>query len=216
MSNNATIQDIRRDYMLASLNESDLLDDAMEMFSKWFEEARKAEVADVNGMALATVNADGQPTSRVVLLKGVEQNGFVFYTNYESAKGRDIAGNNRVGLCFYWPELERQIRIDGRAYRLDSATNAAYFSSRPYESRIGAWASHQSRKVQSRAQLEAQFADMKEEYPVAENVPLPPYWGGYVAKPTRMEFWQGRASRLHDRFEYVKNEDNWVINRLSP
>jgi len=160
MSNNATIQDIRRDYMLASLNESDLLDDAMEMFSKWFEEARKAEVADVNGMALATVNADGQPTSRVVLLKGVEQNGFVFYTNYESAKGRDIAGNNRVGLCFYWPELERQIRIDGRAYRLDSATNAAYFSSRPYESRIGAWASHQSRKVQSRAQLEAQFADM--------------------------------------------------------
>ena len=210
------IQDIRRDYMLQSLDENDLLPDGIEMFSKWFDEAVKAEVADVNGMSLATCGSDGQPTSRVVLLKGLEHGGFVFYTNYESAKGLQIAQNNKVGLCFYWPELERQIRIDGVAEKLPFEVNEAYFKSRPYESRIGAWASHQSKPVQSRSQLEAQFNDMKEEYPNVDDVPLPPYWGGYVVKPLRLEFWQGRASRLHDRFEYELIDGNWTKKRLSP
>ncbi|MCC5925194.1 MAG: pyridoxamine 5'-phosphate oxidase [Bacteroidetes bacterium] len=210
------IQDIRRDYMLESLDVSDLLPDAIEMFNKWFSEAMKSQVADVTAMSLATVDVNLQPTSRIVLLKGVEKGKFIFYTNYESAKGKEIAQNNRVGLCFYWPELERQIRIEGKAVKLDKEANESYFNSRPYESRLGAWASHQSSPVQSREQLEAQYSDMKEEYPDENNVPLPPYWGGYAVKAHRIEFWQGRASRLHDRFQYEWVEGSWKITRLSP
>lgn len=216
MTTPSPIQDIRRDYMLQSLDVQDLLPDAIDMFNRWFDDAQKAEVADVNAMSLATVDASLQPTSRVVLLKGVENGAFIFYTNYESAKGREIAQNNRVGLCFYWPELERQIRIDGKAERLPHEVNEAYFNSRPYESRLGAWASHQSAPVQSREQLETQFADMREEYPDKDQVPLPPHWGGYAVKAHRIEFWQGRASRLHDRFEYRKKDGVWMITRLSP
>jgi pyridoxamine 5'-phosphate oxidase len=210
------IQDIRRDYMLQSLGEKDLIPDAIQLFSKWFDEAVNAEIPDVNAMTLSTCGLDGQPHGRIVLLKGLENGGFVFYTNYESAKGKQIAENSKVGLCFYWTELERQVSIAGRAKKLPAEISEAYFKSRPYESRIGAWSSHQSRKVQSRAQLEAQYKDMLEEYPDKDNVPLPPFWGGYVIIPSRLEFWQGRESRMHDRFEYLKSDGEWIINRLSP
>lgn len=215
-TSNANIDAIRRDYMLRSLSQTDMDSNPIDMFSKWFDEAVTAAIPDVNAMSLATCGNDGQPTSRVVLLKGVENDGFVFYTNYESAKGQQMMENNRVGLCFYWTELERQVRIDGVVEKVSREASLKYFKSRPYESQVGAWASHQSEIVQSREQLEAQFKDMLQEYPETKDVPLPPFWGGYIVKPTRFEFWQGRASRLHDRFEYALNEQEWVLSRLSP
>lgn len=215
-TSNANIDAIRRDYMLRSLSQTDMDSNPIDMFSKWFDEAVTAAIPDVNAMSLATCGNDGQPTSRVVLLKGVENDGFVFYTNYESAKGQQMMENNRVGLCFYWTELERQVRIDGVVEKVSREASLKYFKSRPYESQVGAWASHQSEIVQSREQLEAQFKDMLQEYPETIDVPLPPFWGGYIVKPTRFEFWQGRASRLHDRFEYALNEQEWVLSRLSP
>lgn len=215
-TSNANIDAIRRDYMLRSLSQTDMDSNPIDMFSKWFDEAVTAAIPDVNAMSLATCGNDGQPTSRVVLLKGVENDGFVFYTNYESAKGQQMMENNRVGLCFYWTELERQVRIDGVVEKVSREASEKYFKSRPYESQVGAWASHQSEIVQSREQLEAQFKDMLQEYPETKDVPLPPFWGGYIVKPTRFEFWQGRASRLHDRFEYALNEQEWVLSRLSP
>lgn len=215
-TSNANIDAIRRDYMLRSLSQTDMDSNPIDMFSKWFDEAVTAAIPDVNAMSLATCGNDGQPTSRVVLLKGVENDGFVFYTNYESAKGQQMMENNRVGLCFYWTELERQVRIDGVVDKVSREASEKYFKSRPYESQVGAWASHQSEIVQSREQLEAQFKDMLQEYPETKDVPLPPFWGGYIVKPTRFEFWQGRASRLHDRFEYALNEQEWVLSRLSP
>ena len=215
-TSNANIDAIRRDYMLRSLSQTAMDSNPIDMFSKWFDEAVTAAIPDVNAMSLATCGNDGQPTSRVVLLKGVENDGFVFYTNYESAKGQQMMENNRVGLCFYWTELERQVRIDGVVEKVSREASEKYFKSRPYESQVGAWASNQSEIVQSREQLEAQFKDMLQEYPETKGVPLPPFWGGYIVKPTRFEFWQGRASRLHDRFEYVLNEQKWVLSRLSP
>lgn len=215
-TSNANIDAIRRDYMLRSLSQTDMDSNPIDMFSKWFDEAVTAAIPDVNAMSLATCGNDGQPTSRVVLLKGVENDGFVFYTNYESAKGQQMMENNRVGLCFYWTELERQVRIDGVVEKVSREASEKYFKSRPYESQVGAWASHQSEIVQSREQLEAQFKDMLQEYPETKDVPLPTFWGGYIVKPTRFEFWQGRASRLHDRFEYALNEQEWVLSRLSP
>jgi pyridoxamine 5'-phosphate oxidase len=215
-TSNAKIDAIRRDYMLRSLSQTDMDSNPIDMFSKWFDDAVTAAIPDVNAMSLATCGDNGQPTSRVVLLKGVENDGFVFYTNYESAKGKEMAENNRVGLCFYWTELERQVRIDGVVEKVSREASEKYFKSRPYESQVGAWASHQSKVVQSREQLEAQFKDMLQEYPEQNGVPLPPFWGGYIVKPTRFEFWQGRASRLHDRFEYALSEQKWVLSRLSP
>lgn len=210
------IQDIRRDYKKQVLDETDLLDDPIALFSKWFEEAVRADVTDVNAMTLATSDRSGQPMTRIVLLKGIEHGGFVFYTNYESQKAAHIEENNRVALCFYWPELERQVNISGKARKLPVEVSEEYFKGRPYESRIGAWASHQSKPVASRAQLEAQYEDMRGEYPDSDKVPMPPFWGGYVVIPSRIEFWQGRPGRLHDRFEYKRKDDTWDLNRLSP
>lgn len=211
-----TIEQIRRDYMLKSLGKDDIRPNPFEMFEIWFDEANKSELPDVNAMTLATCGDDLQPSCRIVLLKGVSKQGFVFYTNYESSKGSQLAENPRAALCFYWAALERQVRIEGVVQKVPKQASEEYFAGRPYESRIGAWASHQSEIVQSREQLEAQFNDMLTEFPDKENVPMPPYWGGYELIPTRFEFWQGRESRLHDRFEYLRNEKKWIISRLSP
>jgi pyridoxamine 5'-phosphate oxidase len=216
MRTQQAIEDIRRDYKLRALDNSDLLADPIAMFRLWFDEATKSDATDVNAMSLATCGADAQPTARVVLLKGIEDNGFVFYTNYDSAKGHQIASNDRVGLCFYWPELERQVRIDGTIQKVSAQASLEYFNSRPYESRLGAWASAQSRPLPDRQTLEQRYAELKLQYPDANAVPLPETWGGYTVIPHRMEFWQGRPSRLHDRFEYTLRESQWQIMRLYP
>jgi pyridoxamine 5'-phosphate oxidase len=216
MRTHQAIEDIRRDYKLRALDNSDLLADPIAMFRLWFDEATKSDATDVNAMSLATSGADAQPTARVVLLKGIEDNGFVFYTNYDSAKGHQIASNDRVGLCFYWPELERQVRIDGTIQKVSAQASLEYFNSRPYESRLGAWASAQSRPLPDRQTLEQRYAELKLQYPDANAVPLPETWGGYTVIPHRMEFWQGRPSRLHDRFEYTLRESQWQITRLYP
>lgn len=210
------IEDIRRDYKLRALDLPDLLNDPIAMFRQWFDEATAADATDVNAMTLATCGADMQPTARVVLLKGIENDGFVFYTNYDSAKGVEMAENDRVGLCFYWPELERQVRINGRVSRVPAEVSLAYFNSRPYESRLGAWASAQSRPLDNRATLESNYAELKSRYADPDSVPLPQSWGGYVVVAHRFEFWQGRESRLHDRFAYELNDGLWSITRLYP
>jgi pyridoxamine 5'-phosphate oxidase len=216
MRTQQAIEDIRRDYKLRALDNSDLLADPIAMFRLWFDEATKSDATDVNAMSLATCGVDAQPTARVVLLKGIEDNGFVFYTNYDSAKAHQIASNDRVGLCFYWPELERQVRIDGTIQKVSAQASLEYFNSRPYESRLGAWASAQSRPLTDRQTLEQRYAELKLQYPDANAVPLPETWGGYTVIPHRMEFWQGRPSRLHDRFEYTLRESQWQIMRLYP
>ena len=191
------------------------------LFEAWFGEARVLEPNDPNAFALATVDAAGMPNVRMVLLKGVDaaghpERGFVFFTNYESAKGRDLDATRRASLLFFWPELERQIRITGEVSRTSAEESAAYFHSRPFESQIGAWASDQSRVLSDRDTLEARQLELREQHR-GNEVPLPPYWGGYRVKPERIEFWQGRTSRLHDRLLYTKQVDGaWSRVRLAP
>ncbi|WP_132539023.1 pyridoxamine 5'-phosphate oxidase [Plasticicumulans lactativorans] len=210
-----SVADLRRNYCLGSLDGADVDPDPIRQFARWFEEAVRAEVTEPNAMTVATVTPEGRPRARVLLLKGFDARGFTFFTNYESAKGCELAANPTAALCFWWVELERQVRIEGTVTRLDRAESAAYFMSRPLGSRIGAWASQQSHVIADRTTLEARFAELEARY-ADGDVPMPDYWGGYRLAPDRIEFWQGRPSRLHDRIRYRLEQGSWVIERLEP
>jgi pyridoxamine 5'-phosphate oxidase len=211
-----SVADLRREYARARLDESDVSHDPMVEFARWFAEAQEARVLEPNAMTLATADADGAPAARIVLLKGFDERGFVFFTDYRSRKGAELEANPRAALVFYWGELERQIRITGRVTRTSAEESEAYFQSRPLGSRLGAWVSHQSRVIPSRAVLERDLREIEARFGDGE-VPLPGHWGGYRVEPVTVEFWQGRPSRLHDRIRYGRQPSGrWVIERLSP
>ncbi|MCW5553816.1 MAG: pyridoxamine 5'-phosphate oxidase [Verrucomicrobiae bacterium] len=233
------IADLRREYDLGGLNRQDLQADPMAQFNAWFAQAAGARTGsrwravgialykawhallghappDVNAMVLATATTDSQPSARTVLLKGVDERGFIFFTNYDSRKGQELAENPQAALVFYWPDLERQVCVAGTVTKLPVTESEAYFKSRPKGSRLSAWASNQNTVVPDRKTLEQRWQEIAKRFPT-EAVPLPSNWGGYVLAPTRIEFWQGRPSRLHDRFRYARQPDNtWLIERLSP
>jgi pyridoxamine 5'-phosphate oxidase len=211
-----TLADLRREYASRSLTETDAHADPLQQFTTWFEEAVKSQLVDVNAMTLATASRSGEPSARIVLLKGADENGFVFYTNYESAKGRDLAENPRACLLMFWAELERQVRITGSVTRTSIEESDEYFHQRPVESQIGAAASPQSRPLRDRSELEQRYSALAAKYK-DQLVPLPSYWGGYRVRPDRIEFWQGRKSRLHDRLLYTRAADgSWTRSRLAP
>jgi pyridoxamine 5'-phosphate oxidase len=205
---------LRQEYMRAGLSESDADRDPMRQFERWFEDALSAKLPLPNAMTLATVSLDGAPAARVVLLKGVEHGGFVFFTNYESRKARELAARPHACLVFMWSDLERQVRITGMVEKVGAADSDAYFVTRPVGARLSAWASEQSAKVTSRAVLEKAAAQAKARY--GDSPPRPPHWGGYRLTPSEIEFWQGRADRLHDRLLYSRTADTWKIERLAP
>ena len=210
-----SLADLRKTYARDSLNQSAVDPDPIIQFRSWMAEALDAELPEPNAMTLATVSADGRPSARVVLIKGVDERGFVFFTNYDSHKGHDLEDNPHAALVFYWIELERQVRIEGRVEKLPDEESDEYFASRPLDSRIGAWASEQSRELSSRAALVASAAKYAAKF--ALNPPRPPHWGGYVVIPDVIEFWQGRPSRLHDRIVYMRQSDGrWTLARLAP
>lgn len=207
---------MRRNYSLHELDESSVADQPITQLRTWFAEAVDSQLLEPNAMTLATVNRHGQPTARVVLLKEIRDQGLVFYTNYESRKGEEIDHNPRVCLNFLWLELQRQVRIEGRALRIHDDESRTYFQSRPKESQIGAWVSQQSRVIASRVILEKQYRELEEKYANEDHLPLPPFWGGYLVEPDLIEFWQGRMSRLHDRVQYRLRDQRWDIERLAP
>lgn len=209
------INSIRKDYQRNELSEQSVPATPFDLFSRWFEEAIKQEVKDVNAMTIATVSAQNKPSARVVLLRGYDEQGFVFFTNYSSHKGKDISHNPNVSLSFFWPDLEKQIRIEGVASKVSEEISEEYFRSRPRESQLGAWASAQSEIIDSRETLIRKLEELDEKYKNAP-VPRPDNWGGYLIAPEKFEFWQGRVSRLHDRIVYFKQQDTWKICRVSP
>jgi pyridoxamine 5'-phosphate oxidase len=209
------VSEIRREYMQAGLDERDLPAEPMAPFRAWFEEALAAETRDPTAMTLATADRQGRPAARMVLLKGFDEHGFVFYTNYGSRKAREIEANPYAALVFYWPVFDRQVRVEGRVARVDAAESAAYFASRPVASQLGAWASRQSEPIGGRAELERNFAAAAERF--ADAVPVPAFWGGYRLRHDLVELWQGRPSRLHDRLVYRRGKDDgWTRERLQP
>ena len=209
-----SIADLRNEYARAALDESHADADPIRQFAHWWDEAINSQLPEPNAMTLATADASGRPSARVVLLKGFDDNGFVFFTNYESRKGAELAANPRAALLFFWPELERQVRVDGEVERVSAAESDAYFRSRPLASRIGAWASPQSRPISGRAWLMARVAEMGVRHGL--NPDRPPHWGGFRVRPQAIEFWQGRPSRLHDRLLYTRDAGAWQRQRLAP
>jgi pyridoxamine 5'-phosphate oxidase len=209
------ISALRREYIKDHLEPELLLPEPVDQFAQWFEEAKNTGMPDPNGMILATVGSEGQPSMRTVLLKYFDNDGFVFFTNYESRKGTEIAGNNKVSLLFPWLILERQVIIYGTAEKISKMESLRYFSSRPKGSQIGAWVSNQSSVVSSRSLLMAKFEEMKQKFAKGE-IPLPSFWGGFRVKAHAVEFWQGRENRLHDRFMYSRLDEGWKIERLAP
>jgi pyridoxamine 5'-phosphate oxidase len=210
-----SVSDLRKEYSRASLTEADVYADPIMQFSKWFDEAIMAKVAEANAMSVATVGANGRPSSRIVLIKEFDQRGFTWFTNYDSRKGQELQKNDHAALLFHWIDLERQVRIEGRVERLTDAENDAYFHSRPLASRIGAIASAQSHPISTREALEAKYADAEKQH--GNRPARPERWGGYRLIPDYIEFWQGRPSRLHDRILYTLQEDGrWKRERLQP
>ncbi|CAN5524543.1 pyridoxamine 5'-phosphate oxidase [soil metagenome] len=212
---NRDIAGIRKNYSLETLDEKNIAADAIDQFTAWWDEAVKSEIDEVNAMTLATATPDGKPSARIVLLKGYDTNGFVFFTNYSSNKGHALELNPHTALVFFWKELERQIRIEGIAEKVSDEESDAYFFSRPVGSRIGAWASPQSTIISNREILDENVSRFTQQF--GENIPRPPHWGGFRIKPDLIEFWQGRSSRLHDRIRYSRaSGKSWTIERLAP
>lgn len=209
------IADLRREYLQGSLSEEEVLAHPMDQFEVWLEQSIKAELHDPTAMVVATVDKDGQPSQRIVLLKGNDKDGFVFFTNLGSRKAQELGQNNKLSLHFPWHALERQVIVYGEAEPLSTKENMAYFLSRPKESQLAAWASKQSQRVSSRQMLMQTFEKMKDKFSQGE-IPSPDFWGGFRVKPQKVEFWQGGAHRLHDRIMYTRSEDNWTIERLAP
>ena len=206
---------MRRDFSGKPLNEDSVSQNPMEQFDVWFKEAVDSKLLDPSAMSVTTVSETGQPSTRIVYMRGIQNEGFTFYTNYESDKGRDLEKNNKVSLSFFWGELERQVRIEGIAEKMNEVGSDDYFSKRPRESQLGAWASNQSGELLSREALEEKVNYFTEKFKGVE-IPRPPHWGGYIVKPTKIEFWQGRPNRLHDRIVYLKSGNDWRQSRLSP
>lgn len=215
MDTPSPLSDLRTDYRRAALDVSQVDLDPHRQFARWFADARAAGVPEPNAMTLATADAEGRPSARIVLLKDADANGFTFYTNHQSRKGRELAERAQAALLFFWPELERQVRIEGTVEVVTSAAADAYWRSRPRLSRVGAWASPQSAPLPDRAALEARFDEAQARFP-GDDIARPPHWGGYRVVPARLEFWQGRPSRLHDRIVYTRQGDGWQIGRLAP
>lgn len=210
------IADIRKEYRRHSLSEHEVEHDPLAQFANWWDDAIKSEIEEVNAMTLASINAAGNPSARIVLLKGFDENGFVFFTNYNSHKGEELTRHPHACLVFFWAALERQVRIQGTVNRVSETENDVYFNSRPAESKIGAWSSPQSKVISNRDILEDNILLYRQEF--ADGIiPRPPHWGGFLVKPTLMEFWQGRPSRLHDRIQYtIQTDGSWLIERLAP
>ncbi len=209
------IAERRREYLSEPLTDSSVDRDPMAQFGNWFQEILRVEQPDPEAMTLSTATPDGRVSGRVVLLKGFDEQGFVFFSNYQSRKGNEIESNPYAALTFYWFSLNRQVRIEGRVERVSARESAEYFQTRPYGSQLGAWASPQSREIQSREMLETRLAEIDQRFK-AEQIFCPPFWGGYRVRPLALEFWQGRENRLHDRILYTLNEGHWRITRLAP
>lgn len=209
------LANVRREYVKGTLDRGDLHEDPFEQFNHWYREAEKACRFHANSVILSTLDEELQPHSRTVLLKGLDHRGFVFFTNYESRKAAQIGINPKAAMTFFWEELERQVNIGGTMEKVSSEESDQYFATRPRGSQIGAWVSHQSQIIESRDQLQEKQVQLEQQFE-GSKVPRPPHWGGYRLVPHRIEFWQGQASRLHDRFEYLKREKHWRISRLSP
>jgi pyridoxamine 5'-phosphate oxidase len=212
---NDDLQGLRVDYAQRGLSEEEVSPDPVEQFARWFAEARAAGAAEPSAMTLATADATGRPSARVVLLKGVDARGFTFFTNYESDKARDLEENPRAALVFFWPEVERQVRVEGRVGKVEPGESDEYFAVRPRTSQLGALASPQSRPLPDRETLERRFAELESSY-LGQTVPRPAHWGGYRLVPLRIELWQGRRSRLHDRLLYLREGETWRLSRLAP
>ncbi|MFM7157462.1 MAG: pyridoxamine 5'-phosphate oxidase [Bacteroidota bacterium] len=210
------ISSLRKEYKRGDLIEQSIPEDPIALFAQWFSETGAMNISEPNAMILTTVSKEGKPSSRAVLLKGLEQGSFVFFTNYESRKAQDILLNPHVSLLFLWLDAERQIRIEGKATKISIQESEQYFATRPRESQLGAWASDQSKPISSREELEEKFKEMELRFQGIEHIPMPEHWGGFAVSPMSIEFWQGRIGRLHDRIQYQKQGDAWTKQRLNP